>query len=133
MTFDTCWLPAPESSHRTSPTASKTILASESRSLVILRLLKRGQPTVTRAILGSIDQIEDVLHSHVVDEVAVCLPPVAARHLEPIAGLAAGEGKTVRIPLDPVEDLLPSAIQEEFDGFRCGPWSTTGSGRPVSS
>jgi exopolysaccharide biosynthesis polyprenyl glycosylphosphotransferase len=49
--------------------------------------------------------------------VAVCLPPIAAHHLEPITGLAAGEGKTVRIPVDPVEEVLPSAVQEEFDGF----------------
>ena len=73
--------------------------------------------SVTRPILGSIDAIEDILHSRVVDEVAVCLPPVAARYLEPITGLAAGEGKTVRIAVDPVEEILPSAIQEEFDGF----------------
>ena len=73
--------------------------------------------SVTRAILGSVEQIEDVLHSRVVDEVAVCLPAEAAHYLEPITGLAAGEGKTVRIPVDPVEEVLPSAIQEEFDGF----------------
>ena len=34
-----------------------------------------------------------------------------------ITGLAAGEGKTVRIPVDPVEEILPTAYQEEFDGF----------------
>ncbi len=73
--------------------------------------------SVTRPILGSINDVEVVLHSHVVDEVAVCLPPVAAHYLEPITGLAAGEGKTVRIPLNPVEEVLPSATQEEFDGF----------------
>ena len=72
---------------------------------------------VTRPILGSVDDIEEILHSRVVDEVAVCLPPTAARYLEPITGLAAGEGKTVRIPVDPVEEILPSAYQEEFDGF----------------
>ena len=72
---------------------------------------------VTRPILGSVDDIEEILHSQVVDEVAVCLPPTAIRYLEPITGLAAGEGKTVRIPVDPVEEILPSAYQEEFDGF----------------
>lgn len=72
---------------------------------------------VTRPILGTIDEIGDILHSRVVDEVAVCLPPTASRYLEPITGLAAGEGKTVRVPVDPVEELLPGAIQEEFDGF----------------
>lgn len=74
-------------------------------------------PTVTRPVLGPIDEIGEILHSHVVDEVAVCLPPVASRYLEPIAGLAAGEGKTVRIPVDPVEEVFPGAIHEDFDGF----------------
>jgi len=73
--------------------------------------------SVTRPILGSVDDIEEILHSRVVDEVAVCLPPTAASYLEPIAGLAAGEGKTVRIAVDPIEELLPGAVQEEFDGF----------------
>ena len=73
--------------------------------------------SVTRPILGSLNDVEDVMHSHVVDEVAVCLPPIAAHYLEAITGLAAGEGKTVRIPVNPVEEVLPSAIQEEFDGF----------------
>lgn len=72
---------------------------------------------VTRRILGSVEEIQDVFHSHIVDEVAVCLPATAAHYLEPITGLAAGEGKTVRIPQDPIEEILPSAHQEEFDGF----------------
>ena len=73
--------------------------------------------SVTRPVLGSLADIEDVLHSRVVDEVAVCLPPEASHYLEPITGLAAGEGKTVRVAVDPVEEVLPSAVQEEFDGF----------------
>jgi len=72
---------------------------------------------VTRPVLGTLDDIEDVLHARVVDEVAVCLPPEDARFLEPITGLAAGEGKTVRIPVDPMQDILPGATSEEFDGF----------------
>ena len=72
---------------------------------------------VSRAIVGSVDEIESVFHSRIVDEVAVCLPPTAAHYLEPIAGLAAGEGKTVRIPLDPVEELLPTAHREDFGGL----------------
>ena len=72
---------------------------------------------VSRPILGSVEDIEDILHSQVVDEVAVCLAPTAAQYLEPITGLAAGEGKTVRIPVDPVQEILPTAYQEEFDGF----------------
>ena len=73
--------------------------------------------SATRPILGSVDAIDDVLHSQVVDEVAICLPSESARYIEPITGLAAGEGKTVRIPVDPVEELYPNSVQEEFDGF----------------
>jgi exopolysaccharide biosynthesis polyprenyl glycosylphosphotransferase len=73
-------------------------------------------PVVTREILGSVDEIADILHSRVVDEVAVCLPEEASRFLEPISVVAAGEGKTVRIPVDPIEGV-PAAIQEEFDGM----------------
>jgi exopolysaccharide biosynthesis polyprenyl glycosylphosphotransferase len=74
-------------------------------------------PVVTRPILGSIDQIHDVFRDQVVDEVALCLPPVASRLMEPIASVASGEGKTVRIAVDPIEELLPGAVQEEFDGI----------------
>ncbi len=72
---------------------------------------------VTRPVLGSVDEIERIFHTRIVDEVAVCLPPTAAHYLEPITGLAAGEGKTVRIPLDPVEELVPNVHQEEFGSF----------------
>ena len=58
-----------------------------------------------------------VFREQVVDEVAICLPPAASRLLEPIASVASGEGKTVRIAVDPIEEILPSAVQEEFDGI----------------
>jgi exopolysaccharide biosynthesis polyprenyl glycosylphosphotransferase len=72
---------------------------------------------LTRRVLGTVNDIEQILREHVVDEVAVCLPATATHFMEPITGLAAGMGKTVRIPVDPVEEVLPSAVQEEFDGM----------------
>ncbi len=74
-------------------------------------------PVVSQAIMGTIEDLETILHSRVVDEVGVCLPPIGGPYLEHITGLAAGEGKTVRVPIDPVEEILPSALHEEFDGF----------------
>jgi exopolysaccharide biosynthesis polyprenyl glycosylphosphotransferase len=74
-------------------------------------------PVVTRPVIGSIDQIQEVFREQVVDEVAICLPPAASRLLEPVASVATGEGKTVRIAVDPIEELLPAAVQEEFDGI----------------
>jgi exopolysaccharide biosynthesis polyprenyl glycosylphosphotransferase len=74
-------------------------------------------PVVTRPILGVIDDIEEILHAQVVDELGVCLPESASRYLEPISGLAAGEGKTVRVAVDPVDEMLPGAVEEVFDRF----------------
>ena len=68
-------------------------------------------------VLGSVEEIERVFHGHVVDEVAVCLEPAFLRYLDPVARLAADEGKVVRVPVDPIGSPLPDATEEEFDGF----------------
>jgi exopolysaccharide biosynthesis polyprenyl glycosylphosphotransferase len=70
-----------------------------------------------RPILGTIDGIEAVLHDHVVDEVAVCLPADDLGMLEPITRLCEEEGKIVRIPLDEHALTLPGGRIEEFDGI----------------
>ena len=75
------------------------------------------QPFVTRPILGEIDQIEEILHAQVVDELGVCLPESASQYLEPVTSLAAGEGKTVRVATDLVDEMLPGAVEEVFDRF----------------
>ena len=72
---------------------------------------------VTRPILGTIGAITEMLHTNIVDEVAVCLPPELAGHLEPVASLAASEGKTVRIPSDPRDGAVLNAREEEFEGL----------------
>jgi exopolysaccharide biosynthesis polyprenyl glycosylphosphotransferase len=76
-----------------------------------------GEPIVTRPILGTINGITEVFHSNVVDEVGVCLPRELAGYLEAVASLAADEGKTVRIPVDPHEGALRNAREEEFEGL----------------
>jgi exopolysaccharide biosynthesis polyprenyl glycosylphosphotransferase len=75
------------------------------------------RPVVTRPVLGTIDQIEEILHAQAVDELGVCLPDSASEYLEPISGLAAGEGKTVRVTTDLVDEMLPGAVEEVFDRF----------------
>ena len=72
---------------------------------------------VTRPILGDLDGIEQIFHTNIVDEVAVCLPRELAGYLEPVASLAADEGKTVRVPVDPHEGALRNAREEEFEGL----------------
>lgn len=72
---------------------------------------------VTRPILATLDGIEEIFHANIVDEVAACLPRELAAYLEPVASVAADEGKTVRIPVDPHEGALLNAREEEFEGL----------------
>jgi exopolysaccharide biosynthesis polyprenyl glycosylphosphotransferase len=75
------------------------------------------RPNVTRPILGHVDDIEDVLHTRVVDEVAICLPAASVGLIEPIARLCEEEGKVVRVPLADYAILLPGGRLETFDGL----------------
>ena len=85
---------------------------------VIGHLRWAGETTVgaTRPILGGLDEIEEVLHSRVVDEVAIALPPDAAHLIEPITRVCEDEGRIVRIPLDATGLTLPGGRTEMFDG-----------------
>ena len=49
--------------------------------------------------LGPTERLADVLHEHVVDEVAICLDLAAWQAIEEIIELCRAEGKIVRIPL----------------------------------
>jgi exopolysaccharide biosynthesis polyprenyl glycosylphosphotransferase len=86
---------------------------------VIGHLAVPGEPwqVVSREVVGTVDEIATIFHSRIVDEVAVCLPPEAAGQLEAVVGLAADEGKTVRIAVDPMDGVVPKASQEEFEGL----------------
>jgi exopolysaccharide biosynthesis polyprenyl glycosylphosphotransferase len=72
---------------------------------------------ITRPVLGRLDEIEEVLHGRVVDEVAVCLPPEAWDRVEPLTRLCEEEGKIVRIPLDGRGPRITGGQAEEFDGL----------------
>jgi exopolysaccharide biosynthesis polyprenyl glycosylphosphotransferase len=69
-----------------------------------------------RPILGTIDDIEDVLHGRVIDEIAICLPAADLALVEPIARLGEEEGRIVRIPASETRLTLPGARVEDFDG-----------------
>jgi exopolysaccharide biosynthesis polyprenyl glycosylphosphotransferase len=73
--------------------------------------------TVTRPIIGGIDDLESLLHERIVDEVAICLPVDAWHLVEPIARLCEEEGKVVRIPMDDRGRTIAGGRQEEFDGM----------------
>lgn len=51
------------------------------------------------ARLGGLEDLPRVLHSHVVDDVAVCLPPSEWHKIDAIVAACAVQGKTVRFPL----------------------------------
>jgi exopolysaccharide biosynthesis polyprenyl glycosylphosphotransferase len=74
-------------------------------------------PLVSRPVLGSVDDLGAVFRAMTVDEVAICLSPGVATQLEPIVSVAAEEGKTVRVPSDPQDELLGHALVEDFDGL----------------
>jgi exopolysaccharide biosynthesis polyprenyl glycosylphosphotransferase len=78
-----------------------------------------GPPRVdVRPVLGRLEDIEHILHSMVVDEVAICLPQSDLAFVEPITRLCEDEGKIVRIPTDEIGLTLPGARVEDFDGIR---------------
>ena len=74
-------------------------------------------PVVSRPILGTLEELEQILHDNVVDEVGICLPPEGWGLVEPITRLCEEEGKIVRIPLIEGHLSFPGARLEEFDGI----------------
>lgn len=70
-----------------------------------------------RPILGTVDEIEEILHSRVVDEIAISLPASSLQLVEPITRLCEEEGKIVRLPLDDVGLPMTGGRLEEFDGI----------------
>jgi exopolysaccharide biosynthesis polyprenyl glycosylphosphotransferase len=76
-----------------------------------------GEPSVvSRPLLGRLADIEDILHSNVVDEVAICLPVSQWARIDDIARLCEEEGKIVRIPMYHLEHTLANGRVEEFSG-----------------
>jgi exopolysaccharide biosynthesis polyprenyl glycosylphosphotransferase len=70
-----------------------------------------------RPLLGMIDDLEQVLHGQIVDEVAVCLPFSMEELIEQVALLCEQEGKVVRMPVAPMERLLTAGRLESIDGI----------------
>ena len=75
-----------------------------------------GEAIVTRPVLGSLADIERVLHANVVDEVAICLPVGQWPHIDDIARLCEDEGKIVRIPMYHLEHALAAGRVEDLSG-----------------
>jgi len=71
---------------------------------------------LTRPQLGTLDELMPILHSEVVDEVAICLPFSEQEAIDDIARLCEEEGKIVRIPVAVLERTLSSGRIENIDG-----------------
>jgi exopolysaccharide biosynthesis polyprenyl glycosylphosphotransferase len=83
---------------------------------VVGHLTTDGHDPVTRPVLGSLDEIEAILHSMVIDEVAICLPVSQWSRIDEIARLCEEEGKIVRIPMYVLEHTLSEGKVEDFEG-----------------
>jgi len=68
--------------------------------------------------LGRIDEIETVLHSSVIDEVAICLPSEYGAFVEPVARLCEEEGLIVHVPLVDGAMAVTGGRLEDFEGIR---------------
>lgn len=66
--------------------------------------------------VGSLDDLERVLHERIVDEVAICLPFSQWNLIDAIAHLCEEEGKIVRIPMDALDRAISAGRVEELDG-----------------
>jgi exopolysaccharide biosynthesis polyprenyl glycosylphosphotransferase len=66
--------------------------------------------------LGPVESIELLLHSEVVDEVALCLPFTDWDRMNAIAHLCEEEGKIVRVPVDMLERAFSAGRFEDLDG-----------------
>jgi len=96
-----------------------------------LALETNGAFAGPRPVLGTVDEIEEILHTRIVDEIAVCLPPASLHLVEPIVRLCEEEGRIVRLPLNDLGLTLTAGRVEEFDGvpvmsFIQGPDRTLG-------
>ena len=66
--------------------------------------------------LGAINDLPSVLHSQVIDEVAICLSSSERAAIDAVARLAMDQGKTVRIPLEIPAMALTAGHVEDLDG-----------------
>ncbi len=71
---------------------------------------------LTRPVLGTVEDVVEILHANVVDEVAICLPVADWALVEPVTRVCEAEGKIVRIPMDVVGLPVQRGIVEDFDG-----------------
>jgi exopolysaccharide biosynthesis polyprenyl glycosylphosphotransferase len=75
-----------------------------------------GGVVLDRPLLGMLDDLGQVLHTQIVDEVAICLPLSMEDLVEQAIYVCEQEGKVVRIPVAPLEHALTTGRLETIDG-----------------
>ena len=80
-----------------------------------VRVKPTGFP-LRRPVLGVIDDLVKILHSEIIDEVAICLPMSQHQVIDDTIRLCEQEGKIVRIPVGLPERALSAGRLEELDG-----------------
>ena len=75
------------------------------------------QGSLRRPVLGTVEDIQRVMHGNVVDEVAICLGIDDWSLVEPITRLCEDEGRVVRIPLTEATLIIPGGQIEDFHGI----------------
>jgi len=81
-------------------------------------------------LLGGYDELPEILHSRVVDEVAICVPIDRLPYIDEMISLCETEGRIVRIPLIAPASAIAQRFFEELDGtvvlsLVAGPGTTT--------
>ena len=66
--------------------------------------------------LGMLNELERILHSRIIDEVAICLPFEQWGLIDAISRICEEEGKIVRIPMDVLGRAISVGRVEELDG-----------------
>ena len=78
----------------------------------------RDEPGQTRhPVIGTLDDVEKVLHTRVVDEVAICLSPQDWSYVEPITRICEEEGRIVRVSMHALGAVLTGGIYDELSGM----------------
>ena len=118
-----CWCSAPGRAVARSRRSSKTTASSDCGSSDSSTTATSSTPPTPWPRLGTLSDIERVLHEHVVDEVVICLPFSQWDRIDAISEVCEQEGKIVRIPMDVLDRALAARRVEELDGTPVCRWS----------
>ena len=66
--------------------------------------------------LGALDDIQRLLNTEVIDEVAICLPFSSWDKVDAITQICEDQGKIVRVPMDVLDRAFASGRVEDLDG-----------------